>query len=198
MVFATRARQISACEWGDGSPLKDGKSAKLDWLLEWLGEREQVKVVVSSQFVQVLRWLEVKLSEAGYRVAVLDGSLDGNGKASVQSQFQNGDLQVVLLSGNMGVGITLDAADDLILFDLPYDPDKIEQIEDRVHRASRIHQVTIWTLLSLRTIDQVVASTVNSRYKLTRSMMDGRRGVWFERQVMDKIRVERKEHANVA
>ena len=60
MVFATRARQISACEWGESGPHADGKSAKLDWLLEWLAEREQVKVVVSSQFVQVLNWLQVK------------------------------------------------------------------------------------------------------------------------------------------
>ena len=195
MVFATRARQISACQWGEAGPLADGKSSKLDWLLEWLAEREEVKVVVSSQFVQVLNWLQVKLSEAGYRVAVLDGSLNGPAKASVQAEFQDGDLQVVLLSGNMGVGITLDAADDLILFDLPYDPDKIEQIEDRVHRASRNHQVTIWTLLGVGTVDQVVASTVNSRYKVTRAVMDGRRGVEFERRILDRIRVSRKVEA---
>jgi len=195
MVFATRARQISACQWGESGPLLDGKSSKLDWLLEWLAERDEVKVVVSSQFVQVLNWLQVKLSEAGYSVAVLDGSLNGPAKAEVQSRFQNGSLQVVLLSGNMGVGITLDAADDLILFDQPYDPDKIEQIEDRVHRASRNHQVTIWVLLGVGTVDQVVASTVNARYKVTRAVMDGRRGVEFERKILDRIRIGRKVEA---
>ena len=125
--------------------------------------------------------------------AVLDGSCNDRERIFIQDHFQHGNLRVVLLSGGMGVGINLDRADDLVMFDSPYDPDRIEQIEDRVHRASRIHQVTIWTLLAVRTVDQVVASTVNSRYKLTRAMMDGRRGVEFERRILDKIRVSRKE-----
>jgi hypothetical protein len=95
-----------------------------------------------------------------------------------------------LLSGRMGVGITLDAADDLILLDLPYDPDMLEQIEDRIHRASNMHQVTIWTLIGVGTIDQVVAQTIARRYRVTRQSLDGRRGVDFERKVLSKIRIK--------
>jgi SNF2 family DNA or RNA helicase len=169
-----------------------GKSAKLDWLLEWLGEREDVKVVVCSQFAQVLRWLESELVNAGYRVGVLDGSVSAGGRASVQAEFQRGDLQVCLISGRMGVGITLDVADDLIMFDLPYDPDIVEQVEDRVHRASRNHQVTIWNLLAVGSVDQVVAKKLNTRYFVTRYSMDGRRGIDFEKKVLEKIRVSHK------
>ena len=98
----------------------------------------------------------------------------------------------MLLSGRMGVGITLDAADDLIMFDLPYDPDMIEQIEDRVHRASRNHQVVIWNLLAIGTIDQAVAQKVSKRYQTTRESMDGRRGIDFEKKILEKIRVLNK------
>lgn len=192
MVFALRARQIADCQWLDGNPVVGGKSAKLDWLLEWLGEREDVKVVVCSQFAQVLRWLEVELVNAGYRVGVLDGSVSAGGRTSVQAEFQRGDLQVCLISGRMGVGITLDVADDLIMFDLPYDPDIVEQVEDRVHRASRNHQVTIWNLLAVGSVDQVVAKKLNTRYFVTRYSMDGRRGIDFEKKVLEKIRVSHK------
>jgi hypothetical protein len=89
----------------------------------------------------------------------------------------------------MGVGITLDVADDLIMFDLPYDPDVVEQVEDRVHRASRNHQVTIWNLLAIGSIDQLVAKKLNSRYFVTRASMDGRRGIDFEKNVIDRLRV---------
>lgn len=191
MVFALRARQIADCQWLDGAPVVGGESAKLAWLLEWLSERdaESLKVVVSSQFVQVLNWLRKELSVAGFSVDVIDGSKSGVERARVQNDFQNGSLQVVLLSGRMGVGITLDAADDLIMFDQPYDPDMIEQIEDRVHRASRNHQVVIWNLIAAGTMDQLVALRVSSRYKVTRELLDGRRGVEFQKKVLDKIRV---------
>jgi hypothetical protein len=94
----------------------------------------------------------------------------------------------------MGVGITLDRADDLILLDLPYDPDMLEQIEDRIHRASNMHQVTIWTLIGVGTIDQVVAQTISRRYQATRTMMDGRRGVDFERQIVQRLHIKQAQN----
>jgi hypothetical protein len=90
----------------------------------------------------------------------------------------------------MGVGITLDRADDLILLDLPYDPDMLEQIEDRIHRASNMHQVTIWTLVAVGTIDQAVTQKVAQRYRATRESLDGRRGIDFERKVLSRIRIK--------
>lgn len=197
MVFALRARQISSCQWTKDPqnpvPLVGGKSAKLDWLIEWLNERGfdegRGKVVIASQFSMVLGWLQTELSALGYNSAVIDGSTPQTMRTKLQHDFQDGDLNIMLLSGRMGVGITLDAADDLIMFDLPYDPDTIEQIEDRVHRASRNHQVVIWNLLAIGTIDQAVAQKVSNRYQTTRQSMDGRRGIDFEKKILEKIRV---------
>lgn len=192
MLFSLRGRQITSCQWENGQPVVGGKSAKLDWLLEWLAEREDPKVVVSSQFSQVLHWLKKELDNVGISCAVLDGSASSADRAAIQNSFQNGRLAVVLLSGRMGVGITLDAADDLVMWDQPYDPDMIEQIEDRIHRASRNHQVTIWTLIGIGSIDQAIAKIVSKRYVATRELMDGRRGLDIEKKVLENIRVLRE------
>ena len=197
MVFALRGRQISTCQWEDGKPKIGGKSVKLDWLTEWLDERgygnpdiESGSVVIASQFVQVLEWLQQELANRGLTSEVIHGGLSSERRAQIQRSFQAGELNIVLLSGRMGVGITLDRADDLILLDLPYDPDMLEQIEDRVHRASNMHQVTIWTLITVGTIEQVVAQTIQRRYNTTRFSMDGRRGVDFEKNILSKIRIK--------
>jgi SNF2 family DNA or RNA helicase len=87
----------------------------------------------------------------------------------------------------MGVGINLDRADDLIMLDLPYDPDRIEQIEDRVHRASNMHHVTIWNLIAIDSIDQAIAEVVSKRYETTRQVIDGSRGVEFARQIVAQL-----------
>ena len=197
MVFALRGRQISACQWQDGKPKVGGKSAKLDWILEWLAERgygnpdiDSGQVVIASQFVQVLYWLQAELKLEGLVSEVIEGSLSSERRAQIQRSFQAGELKIVLISGRMGVGINLDKADDLIMLDLPYDPDMIEQIEDRVHRASNMHQVTIWNLITVGTIEMLIAQTVDRRYKSTRFNMDGRRGIDIERNVLSKIRVK--------
>jgi len=197
MIFALRGRQISTCQWQDNEPVVGGKSTKLEWILEWLNERgyanpdvQSGQVVIASQFVRVLYWLKEELRSAGLVSEVIEGSLSSERRAQIQRSFQAGELDIVLLSGRMGVGITLDAADDLILLDLPYDPDMLEQIEDRIHRASNMHQVTIWTLVTVGTIEQLVAQTINRRYNTTRFSMDGRRGVDIERKVLSKIRIK--------
>ena len=205
MVFALRARQIATCSWreteGSVLPVVGGNSAKLEWLMEWFRERgfletdsmadNQAKVVIVSQFAKVLHWLQKELDVAGIGSSVLDGSTPDNHRAEIQRDFQQGNLRVVLLSGSMGVGINLDAADDLIMLDSPYDPDRVEQIEDRVHRASNMHQVTIWNLIALDTIDQAIVEKVAKRYKTTRKQLDGARGVEFGRDIIARITKEK-------
>lgn len=198
MLFALRSRQVAICEWDDAwTPVVGGVSVKRDWLVEWLDERGFIesdemsdgsaKVVVVSQFSKVLYWLRAELALLGVRAEVLDGSLSATRRADVQREFQDGDLRIVLLSGSMGVGINLDAADDLVLLDLPYDPDRVEQIEDRVHRASSNHKVTIWSLCAQDTIDEVVLEQVSKRYKITRELLDGARGIEFARKVLRMV-----------
>jgi SNF2 family DNA or RNA helicase len=205
MVFALRARQLSTCSWheeeGKILPSVGGHSAKLEWLLEWFMERgfveqdnfadNSAKVVIVSQFSKVLHWLKAELDVRGIESAVLDGNASDNARASIQREFQAGGLRVVLLSGSMGVGINLDAADDLIMLDSPYDPDRIEQIEDRVHRASNMHHVTIWNVIAKDSIDQAIMEKVSKRYVVTRGVMDGSRGVEFGRDVIALIKGEK-------
>lgn len=197
LVFALRCRQLSSCQWqvddkGELHPVVGGESVKLDWLLEWLDDRVDGKIVICSQFSKVLRWLQKELSSRGLVCAVLDGSTSDSDRVSIQRKFQDGGdpLRIVLLSGSMGVGINLDAADDLVMWDSPYDPDRIEQIEDRVHRASSNHKVTIWNLVAVNTVDQAIMERVSKRYEATRKLLDGSRGVDFARKVLAIINKE--------
>ena len=203
MVFALRSRQVVTCSWTKdyAEPIVGGKSIKLEWLIEWLSERgfieadamadNDAKVVIVSQFSKVLHWLKKELENVGVSADVLDGGTSTNERIRIQQDFQDGGLRVVLLSGTMGVGINLDRADDLIMVDSPYDPDRIEQIEDRVHRASSMHNVTIWNLIAKDSIDEAIAAKVSKRYKITRNLMDGSRGVEFEKKIVATLMGEK-------
>ena len=188
LTFAIQARQLAT--------YSDKSSNKLEWVVQWLAERGYLedlgltgKVVIASQFVKTLTWLRDELAELGLVAAMLTGDMTPNARASVQARFQDPDdpLRVILLSGTMGVGIDLDVADDLIMLDLPYDPDRLEQIEDRIHRASNMHKVTIWHLLSKNSIDEAIAEKATRRRIETRTLLDGSRGIDFSRKVVQYV-----------
>lgn len=203
-VVALRSRQLAISSGWDFDTNEIGgsfSSTKFEWLVEWLEARgymnqeaepdgEPSKVVVASSFVATLKWLKRELASLGVRAEILDGSTSQTERARIQAEFQdhNSDLRVVLLSMNMGVGIDLDTADDLVFFDVPYSSDDAEQVEDRIDRLSRIHRVTIWWLLSNDSIDLAIAGENTERFHVSRELLDGSRGVEFARQILAQLR----------
>jgi hypothetical protein len=210
LQFALRARQMSICTWEfsttegtdgkehtHGEPLLLGRegSGKLAWLLdEYLAPRGYLeqdlagatpeKVVIASFFTQSLDWLQKELASEGVKSEVLSGDTPAPEKKRIEAAFQTGDLRVILLSGYVGVSINLDAADDLIFLDSVHDPDKMEQTEDRIHRASRDHVCTYFRLTSKDTIDEAIVEVIDARYKATRATYDGNRAVEFARKML--------------
>lgn len=203
LVYALRAAQFATCAWHfvTDSTLEatvGGPSPKRDWLIHWLKERNLhdnadalpvSKVVISSQYSKVLDWLQKELGNEGIRAEILSGNTPTEKRKHIQSSFQDASssLRVVLLSAGLGVGIDLDAADDLVFVDIPRNPDVQEQVEDRVHRVSRVHQVTIWRLRSRGTIDMVISAKNDEAFQETRHLMDGTRNVETERSIIARI-----------
>lgn len=202
-VVALRSRQLAISSgWDfDNNQIGDSfSSTKFEWLVEWLEARGYMdqspqdgppsKVVVASSFVATLQWIKRELAKLGIPAEILDGSTSQTERARIQAEFQDhkSSLRVVLISMNMGVGIDLDAADDLVFFDVPYSSDDAEQVEDRIDRLSRIHRVTIWWLLSNDSIDLAIAGENTERFQVSRELLDGSRGVEFARQILAQLR----------
>lgn len=205
LVYSLRAAQFATCEWAEGPngkvlPVVGGESPKRDWIFEWLRERNLLadpddtpngKVVIASQYTRVLFWLKEELAREGVYAEVLSGDISQHERSRIQRLFQDesSGLRIVLLSAGLGVGIDLDVADDLILVDIPRNPDIQEQVEDRIHRVSRMHNVTIWRLRSRSTIDVTISAKNDEVFRESRAMMDGVRAVDFDRKIMDRIGV---------
>jgi SNF2 family DNA or RNA helicase len=205
LVYALRAAQFATCQWKDDgkgqmTPTPNGESPKRDWIFEWLRERNLLgeadeaptcKVVISSQYTRVLYWLKEELAKEGAHAEVISGDIPQHQRSSIQQLFQDehSNLRIVLLSAGLGVGIDLDMADDLIFIDTPRNPDIQEQVEDRIHRVSRIHNVTIWRLRSRETIDVTISAKNDEIFQNTRAMLDGVRAVDFDRKILERIGV---------
>lgn len=100
---------------------------------------------------------------------------------------------VILLNTHAGgVSLTLDAADDVVIADQTFIPDEQEQVEDRAHRVSRNHNVTIWNLASLGTIDETIAQMNQERGEAISSILDTQRGITYAKTLVSKLKEKRK------
>lgn len=204
LIIALRAKQFAICQWINNDthaePIDNGVSPKRDWIIEWLKERNMhspesdetnSKVVIASEYTRVLNWLKRALKQHDIKAEILSGETPQKRRDAIQQEFQDpsSPLRVVLLSSRLGVGIDLDTADDLIFIDIPLNPDTQEQVEDRIHRVSRMHNVTIWRLRTTGTIDSVIVSRNDETYQETRHLLDGVRNVDFERKIIERLRI---------
>ena len=187
----TRLKQFAGSygKMSDGTFIPTLPSNKFDWLVEMLDERgigkdmspDAPKVVVTSQFSQLINVFAEGLADMGIKSFKFTGGTSDRDREAIKDDWQNNpdsDVRVLLLTTTAGgVSLTLDAADELVMLDETWSASDQEQVEDRLHRLSRMHQVTIWKVFSLGTIEETIAVNNLNKEESIRTIIDGARGV---------------------
>jgi SNF2 family DNA or RNA helicase len=203
----TRRKQFAVCDWSvqyktvkkmnkrTGNleelevkylrPVK-GSSPKYDWIKEKIEELNGAsKIVVASQFTSVIEAFAEWLKEDGIESMMLTGNTTSKQGLERVKAFNDPENTVpVFLINTMagGESINLDAcADDIVFVDETHIPDDQEQVENRIHRMSRIHHVTVWYLRTLESVEEGICRITGAREALTKGRLDGSRGVIFKR-----------------
>ncbi|MGH3499746.1 MAG: DEAD/DEAH box helicase [Nocardioidaceae bacterium] len=193
LAYYTRSKQLAnTVHTFDGTTIRPTlDSAKYRWLVdEFLPGLDGAKVVLASQFTQWVDVVAEGLAEEGYTVATLTGKTpDSRRTEAVQSFQETDDTQVFILNTKAGgVALTLDAADYLVILDETTVPDDQEQVEDRLHRASRNHNVTVYYVRTLGTLDEEISLVAAARADIQQYLMDGARGVEYARKIYRESR----------
>lgn len=190
----TRLKQFSNAECRiEGGKLKPVKSGKLEYLLERLDERgirptkssdglapegDEV-AVVASQSEEYVSWLTDELNRLGIPAEKITGNVNAKQRADLTRRFQSGDASsprvIVMTTTAGGVAITLDRADSVHLMDETWNPDDQEQVEDRVHRISRIHQVMCYYYRSKGTVEERIWRTAAHKKVTSELLLDVQR-----------------------
>ena len=71
-----------------------------------------------------------------------------------------------------GVGINLTAADSVIFYDIAFNPQVDRQAEDRCHRFGQEKPVTIYKLITSRTVDQNMLQMAERKARLNDIMLE--------------------------
>ena len=116
------------------------------------------RVLVFSQFVQVLNILELVLETLDLRFFRLDGSTKVEERQSMIDEFYADEsIAVFLLSTKAGgAGINLACANKVIIFDSSFNPQDDIQAENRAHRVGQTREVEVVRLISRGTIEEQI------------------------------------------
>ncbi|WP_188822541.1 DEAD/DEAH box helicase [Brucella endophytica] len=149
-------------------------SAKRSRLLELLATliAEGRRVLVFSQFVEMLRLIEEDVKAQGWSYAWLTG--DTVNRDEVVSGFQSGDAPVFLISLKAGgVGLTLTAADTVILYDPWWNPAVERQAMDRVHRIGQNRNVFVYRLITEGSVEEAISRLQQKKQALADALFEG-------------------------
>ena len=129
------------------------------------------RVLVFSQFVQMLQGIVPVLMEKGFEFCYLDGQTRNRGE--VVRRFQESSVPVFLISLKAGgVGLNLTGADTVIHVDPWWNPAVEAQATDRAHRIGQKRVVTSYRLITRNTVEEKILALQERKRKLIASTLD--------------------------
>ncbi len=155
LAALTRLRQICCHPRLVGSDSTSGKTETLFELLDSLLAEGQ-KVLVFSQFVQMLRLLENECRLRQIRTHILTGHTKD--RLEVVNAFQEDPAAAVFLLSlrAAGTGLNLTTASYVVLYDPWWNPAVEAQAIDRSHRIGQTQTVNAYRLISPGTVEEKI------------------------------------------
>ncbi|KAG8658721.1 probable ATP-dependent DNA helicase CHR12 isoform X2 [Manihot esculenta] len=135
-----------------------GKFELLDRLLPKLRATDH-RVLLFSQMTRLMDILEIYLQLNDYKYLRLDGSTKTEERGTLLKQFNAPDspyFMFLLSTRAGGLGLNLQTADTVIIFDSDWNPQMDQQAEDRAHRIGQKKEVRVFVLVSVGSIEEVI------------------------------------------
>ena len=128
------------------------------------------KVIIFTNFTDTLQQI---YQHFGKTAVYLDGSCSKPHRQNSVDEFQTND-KIMVFVGNLkaaGVGLTLTAAEAVIMNDLSFVPAEHAQAEDRSHRIGQKNSTSVYYPLFENTIEGAIYDILNKKKKIISTVM---------------------------
>ncbi|MCL5097709.1 MAG: DEAD/DEAH box helicase [Candidatus Omnitrophica bacterium] len=167
-----RLRQI-CCHPALVKPDSKATSAKVDALFEQLEPlmEEGQKVLVFSQFVELLDLLKPQLEARGWPLFYLTGATENRGELVRNFQAAQDEAVFLISLKAGGFGLNLTAASYVVLFDPWWNPAVENQAIDRTHRIGQVNKVIAYRLLIKDSIEEKIRALQRQKSQLAEDIL---------------------------
>ena len=160
--------------------LVDKQSPSYSSKLEYLGElfdgfaaEPDRKVLLFSEWTNMLNLIEPLLKKRNLEFVRLDGSVPQKKRQEIVNRFQNEPQCRMFIMTNAGsTGLNLQAANTVVNVDLPWNPAVLEQRIGRAHRMGQKQPVQVYVLVTEETIEEGLLNTLSAKHDLALAALD--------------------------
>ena len=129
---------------------KAGEEAKMQQLRsvveEHLRHHPDEKLLIFTEFKDTLEALKRRLGEWGFACAVIHGQMNLQERIAQERRFRD-EVQVMVATDAAGEGVNLQFCRLMVNYDLPWNPNRLEQRMGRIHRYGQRRDCFIFNLL---------------------------------------------------
>ncbi len=168
---------------------EDNISSKTNLLMELIFESidSNHKVVIYSQFVQMLKFLNNKLKREKIDTFYLDGKTKN--RFELVEYFNTSNEKIMLASIKAGgVGLNITGADSVIILDPWWNPTVEEQAIDRLHRIGQKHIVFVYKIITKGTIEEKMKFLKQKKEKISKELTE------FQDTILKELSIEDIEY----
>jgi hypothetical protein len=108
---------------------------------------EDKKILVFTESRDTLDYLEKKIRSWGYTTNTIHGGMRLEDRVKAESVFRN-ETQVMVATEAAGEGINLQFCHMMINYDIPWNPNRLEQRMGRIHRYGQTKEVYVYNLVA--------------------------------------------------
>lgn len=136
------------------------------------------KLIIFTEFTDTLLYLQERISDLigdPEAVAVIHGGLNQAERREVERAFrQDENVRVLIATDAAGESINLQCAHLMVSYDLPWNPNRLEQRFGRIHRIGQTEVCHLWNLISNETREGQVYSALLQKLEVERKALGGR------------------------
>lgn len=153
-----KAKDIIQCE-------EEVKIRQLKDTLEGLNkEYPNEKILIFTESRDTLEYLEKKIRSWGYSVNTIHGAMNLEERINAERIFKN-ETQVMVATEAAGEGINLQFCHLMINYDIPWNPNRLEQRMGRIHRYGQQKEVYVFNMVAVDTREGEVLMKVFEKLK---------------------------------
>jgi superfamily II DNA or RNA helicase len=175
------------------------KLSKLKELLQQEGffDHPEKRLLLFTEFKDTLDYLVGKLKSWGFKVGSIHGGMkpgwrdEPGTRLYAEQQFKEGHIQILVATEAAGEGINLQVCNILFNYDIPWNPNRLEQRMGRIHRYGQRKDCLIFNFVATNTIEGRVLQRLLEKLQEIRDALDDDAVFNVVGEVLPAVHVER-------
>ena len=136
---------------------------------EKLGKNGE-KLLIFTESKDTLEYLVEKIRSWGYSVTFIHGGMGLDRRIAAEHEFRN-KTQIMVSTEAGGEGINLQFCWLMVNYDIPWNPNRLEQRMGRIHRYGQQYEVHIYNLVAVDTKEGRVLETLFDKLETIRQQL---------------------------